>query len=216
MIRINLLPHKKKSSSRSSTPIEGEKSIAIGMGIIMAVAAGLFFLVHSPMQDELDEQEARNGMLTAENKKINQRTKDFKELKAVFEAAKVQAESIESLNNARATPANFLYELASLLKKNGRPTMTASMAKSLEENENLRWQDSWDPQHVWIDSIKEDGGKFTMVGSAQSDGDVTQLAHRLAASAYFDRVQPEGSVKKSGKAGNITIYTFKITGQVRY
>jgi len=216
MIRINLLPHKKKSSSRSSAPVEGEQKVAIGMGIIMAAIAGLYFFVHSPMQSDLEDQEGRNSQLSAENKKINQRTKDFKDLKAAFEAAKVQAVSIETLNNARATPANFLYELSNLLKKNGRPTMTAEMAKSLEDNENLRWQDSWDPQHVWIDSIKEAGGKFTMVGSAQSDGDVTQLAHRLAASAYFDRVQPEGSVKKSGKAGNITIYTFKITGQVRY
>lgn len=216
MIRINLLPHKKKSSSRSKAPVEGEQTVAVGMGIIMAVAAGLFFLVHSPMQDDLDSQENKNSRLSQENKRITDRTADFDDLKAAFEAAKVQATSIASLNQARATPANFLYELSNVLKKNGRPTMTATMAKSLEDNENLRWQNGWDPQHVWIDSIQEKGGKFTIVGSAQSDGDVTQLAHRLAASAYFDRVQPEGSVKKSSKAGNITIYTFQITGQVRY
>ena len=216
MIRINLLPHKKKSSSRSSAPVEGEKKVAIGMGIIVAAAAGLFFLVHGPMQDDLEAQEKSNAKLSAENKLINQRTKNFKDLKAAFKAAKVQAASIKTLNNARATPANFLHEMSTLLKKDGDPTMTKEMTDSLKDNENLRWQDSWDPQHVWINSIKEVEGKFTMIGSAQSDGDVTQLAHRLAASAYFDKVQPEGSVKKSGKAGNITIYTFKITGQVRY
>ncbi len=214
MIRINLLPHKKKSSAKA--PVEGEKTVAIGMGIVMVAAAAIFFLVHSPMQDEIEAQNGRNSQLRAENQKINERTKDFNELKAAFQAAKVQAESIETLNNARATPANFLYELSVILKPDGHPTMTATMAKELEDNENLRWQEGWDPQHVWIDSITEVAGKFTLIGSAQSDGDVTQLAHRLAASAYFDNVQPEGSVKKSGKAGNITIYTFKITGRVRY
>ncbi len=215
MIRINLLPHKKKKSS-VSTPMEGEKSIAIGMGILMAFAAGLFFLVHSPMQDDLESQQTRNSSLDSENKKIKEKTKNYTELEAAFKAAQAQAVAIESLNNARATPANFLYELSHILKQNGRPTMTTVMTKALEDNENLRWQEGWNPRHVWIDSLKEKAGTFTIVGSAQSDGDVTQLAHRLAASAYFDQVQPEGSVKKSGKAGNITIYTFRITGRVRY
>lgn len=215
MIRINLLPHKKKKSS-SRAPIEGEKTVAIGMGIIMAVAAGIFLFVHSPLQDEIEAQQGRNGQLQNETNKIKSRISDFEELKAAFKAAQQQAESIKSLNDARATPANFLYELSAILKPNGRPTMTAAMAKELEDNENLRWQEGWDPQHVWIDSLTESKGKFTLLGSAQSDGDVTQLAHRLAASAYFDNVQPEGSVKKSGTAGNITIYSFKITGQVRY
>ncbi len=215
MIRINLLPRKKKKSSVSAS-MEGEKSIAVGMGVLMAFAAGLFFLVHSPMQDDLESQQARNSALDAENKKIKERTKNFSELEAAFKAAQAQAVAIESLNNARATPANFLYELSLILKQNGRPTMTTAMTKALEDNENLRWQEGWNPRHVWIDSLKEKDGSFTLVGSAQSDGDVTQLAHRLAASAYFDRVQPEGSVKKSGKAGGITIYTFRITGRVRY
>ena len=214
MIRINLLPSKKKSSP--SVSVEGEQSVAIGMGIIMAFAAVLFFFVHSPLQDDLENQEARNAKLRSENKKIKDRTKDFDDLKAAFEAAKIQAAAIESLNNARATPANFLYELSHILKQNGMPTMTESMARSIEENENLRWQEGWDPKHVWVNSIVEKDGKFTLLGSAQSDGDVTQLAYRLNASAYFDNVQPEGSVKKSGKAGGITIYTFRITGRVRY
>jgi len=214
MIRINLLPHKKKSSS--SMPVEGEQRIAIGMGILIAVAACLFFFIHSPLQDDIESQEGKNSTLRSENDKLKEKTKDFESLKAAFDAARKQAAAITVLNSARATPANFLYELSHILKQNGRPTMTGIMASDLEDNENLRWQDGWDPKHVWVNSITEKGGRFTLTGSAQSDGDVTQLAYRLAASAYFDRVQPEGSVKKSGTAGNITIYTFKITGRVRY
>lgn len=215
MIRINLLPRKKKG--RGSSSVEGEKTVGIGFGILVAAAVMVFFFVHSPMQGDIETQQRANNKLKRENNKIEQDIKNFAELKAAFEAAQKQALAIDALNAARATPAHFLFELANVLKPGGKPTMTASMKKQLEDNENLRWQDSWDPKHVWIDSITEKGGAFTMLGSAQSDGDVTQLAHRLNASMYFDNVQPEGSVKQaSGQGGGVTLYSFRITGTVRY
>lgn len=213
MIRINLLPHKKKSRSVS---VEGEKVVGIGVGILLASAAMLFLFVHSPLQDDVDAQSTNTKKLKAENKKIEKRTKDFEKLKAGFKAAKTQAAAIETLNNARATPANFLYELALIMRQDGKPTLTTDMARELEENENLRWQEDWDPKHVWIDSLTEEAGAFKLKGSAQSDGDVTQLAHRLSASMYFDNVQPEGSVKKSTKGSGISVYNFTISGKVRY
>jgi Tfp pilus assembly protein PilN len=212
MIRINLLPHKKK---HRAAPVEGEQTVGIGFGILLGFAALIFFVVHGPMQSDIDDQGARNSQLVAENKKIEKRIADFDSLKAAFEAAQKQAAAIDELNGARATPANFLFELATILRSGGQPTVTAAMAKQLDQNENLRWQQDWDPKHVWIDKITEKGGEFTLVGSAQSDGDVTQLAHRLSASTYFQNVQPEGSSKGSTKGG-ITVYEFKITGTVRY
>lgn len=216
MIRINLLPSKKRSRGRSVS-VEGDKVVGIGFGILMAAAALVFVLVHTPMQDDIEAQQSANAKLRAENKKIEDETKDFDALKAAFLAAQQQALAIDALNAARSTPSNFLFELANILKPGGKPSMTAAMKQQLEDNENLRWQEGWDPKHVWINSITEKAGSFTLLGSAQSDGDVTQLAHRLAASMYFDDVQPEGSVKQGGGPGNgITIYTFRITGKVRY
>ncbi len=213
MIRINLLPRKKK---RKAAPIEGEQTIAVGMGIVMAFAAGLYFFVHVPQQDDLDVQNKSVSKIRRDNKKISEITKDFDTLKASFAAAKKQAASIKQLNDARATPANFLFELASILKPGGGPSMTADMVQAVNRNENLLWQKNWDPSNVWIESLKEKSGEFTLVGAAQSDGDATQLAHRLSASMYFDDVQPEGSTKKQVKAGGTTIYSFRITGKVRY
>ncbi len=214
MIRINLLPNKKKGRS---APVEGEKAVGIGFGILVAAAAMVFLFVQRPMNADIDAQKSANAKLGADNKKIEKRTADFEELKAAFAAAKAQAEAIAQLNSARATPAYFLFELATILKVGGKPSMTADMKAKIDANENLLWQDSWDPKHVWIESITEKDGAFTMLGSAQSDGDVTQLAHRLSASMYFDNVQPEGSVKKTGgETGGITIYSFKVTGTVRY
>lgn len=213
MIRINLLPHKKKVRTVS---VEGEKVVAIGFGILGISAALVFFVVHSPMVGDIESQQKRNSQLVAENTKIQNRIADFDALKAAFAAAQKQALAIQQLNDARATPANFLFELATILRLGGQPTVTAEMAQRLDQNENLRWQSDWDPKHIWIDSLKESKGVFTLLGKAQSDGDVTQLAHRLSASAYFDQVQPEGSSKSTKSKGGVTIYDFKISGRVRY
>ncbi len=214
MIRINLLPRKKKK--RKAAPIEGEQTIAAGMGIIMAVAAGLYFFVHLPQQEEIENQKKAVRKLTGDNKKISDKISDFKQRKIEFESAQKQAVAIEQLNNARSSPANFLFELATILKQGGEPTMTKEMVARMKENENLVWHDNWDPTNVWIESLKEVDGFFTLVGAAQSDGDVTQLAHRLSASMYFDAVQPEGSSKKKVRSGGLTVYSFRITGKVRY
>lgn len=213
MIRINLLPHKKKVRTVS---VEGEKVVSLGFGIIAVTAVLVFFVVHNPLSNDIESQQQRNRQLQAENKKIEGRISGFDELKSAFKAALIQAKAIDQLNGARATPANFLFELATILRTGGTPTVTAEMEQRLDRNENLRWQADWDPKHIWIDKISEKGGRFSLVGKAQSDGDVTQLAHRLSASAYFDSVQPEGSSKSGKGANGVTIYEFKISGTVRY
>jgi len=214
MIRINLLPHKKKSSTTVS--VEGDKIIAAGMAVIMALVAGIFLFIDGPMKDEIATQQGKNSKLSNDAKKINERTKNFTDLKAAFTAAKAQAAAIASLNSARATPANFLQELSTILSPGGRPTMTQDMVSSVAHNENLSWDEDWNPQHIWVNSISETGGHFVLTGAAQSDGDVTQFAHRLTASAYFVGVQPEGMRKIRAQSGGITTYDFTITGQVRY
>lgn len=215
MIRINLLPRKKKKG-RSSAPVEGEQSVAIGMGIIVALAAGVFFIVHSPLEDDIQGQQGQNSKLTSDNKKIKAKTANFEEMKAAFKAAQDQAAAIARLNNSRSTPASFLFELSTLLRQDGEPSMTDNMRERVAGNENLRWQEGWDAKHIWLSSIEEKNGGFTLKGAAQSDGDVTQFAHRLTASMYFENVQPEGSVKKNDSKSGITLYEFTISGTVRY
>lgn len=117
MIRINLLPHKKKVRA---APVEGEQAVGIGLGILIAAAAVVFLGVHGPMEDKVDTQKKRNSQLDQENKKIEKRISNFDALKAAFAAAQKQATAIEELNNARATPANFLFELGTILRSGGK------------------------------------------------------------------------------------------------
>lgn len=213
MIKINLL-QEARSKRRTSSEVQGEKNLLIGLGILALAAACVWAFIHRPLSNDIKKQKQINNSLTAENEKIEKRTKDFNQRKKELEAALRQGESIELLNGARATPAWLMWELSQILTPGKEPSLTPDMKRELEDNENLRWQSNWDPKHVWITSFSENKGAFTLTGAAQSDGDVTQLAHRLEASMFFDSVLPQSTNLKSST--NMNFYEFMISGKVRY
>ena len=215
MIKINLL-QEARSKRRTSSEVQGEKNLLIGLGILAVAAACVWAFIHRPLSNDIEKQTQINNALTAENDKIEKRTQDFDQRKKELEASIKQGESIELLNGARATPAWLMWELSQILTPGKEPSLTPDMKQELEDNENLRWQSSWDPKHVWITSFTEKKGTFTLTGAAQSDGDVTQLAHRLGASMFFESVMPQSTHLKSSSASGVNFYEFMINGKVRY
>ncbi len=212
MIRINLLPARKKANRQS----RGEQSILIGVGALAAMAAVVYLAVHRPKSESLSDQRETNRGLVQKNKKIEDKIKGLGQLRAAIKSAQDQQAAITRLNAARATPAWFLYELSQLLTPAGTPSITESMERELKRNPNRKWSESWDPKHVWIKKISEKDGTFSLEGGAQSDSDVTQLALRLQASMFFDDVKPsKAGLATDGKA-KIPYYAFVITGKVRY
>jgi len=209
MIRINLLQQRK---ARKSAP--GQQSLLAGVGVGGAIAAAVFFFVHSPLVDEVETLTNKNSKLQKENQEIKSRTVDYNDLQAAVTAAEQQKKAIDELNSARAVPAWLLHEMAVIFTPEGRPTMSDSMAKRVRDDPNRSWAEGWDPKKVWITSFSESNGFFRLEGAAQSDSDMTQLALRLQASAYFDRVVPEGG--SSGGRGAVSVYQFTISGKVRY
>ena len=212
MIKINLLSTRKKVTRQS----RGEQTVLIGVGILAAVAAVVFFAVHRPKAEAIDSQKKTNRDITSQNKKVEDKIKGLDNLRSAIAAAENQKAAIERLNAARAVPAWFLYELSQILTPEGSPSVTEAMAAELKNNPNRKWQASWDPKHVWIKKISEKNGSFTLEGGAQSDSDVTQLALRLQASMFFDNVQPSKADIVTDKTSNINYYTFVLTGRVRY
>ena len=213
MIKINLLPHRKKISRSQS---KGEQSVLVGIIAVAAVAAAVYFLVHRPKAEALAAQEETNNKIDRDNKKVEQDIKGLGALRAAIQAAEEQRGAIERLNQARSTPAWLLYELSQILTRGGTPSVTDAMARELESNPNRRWQPSWDPKHVWVTELSENKGTFTLTGGAQSDSDITQLALRLQASMFFDDVKPSKAGSAEDSKSGINYYKFVITGTVRY
>ena len=210
MIKINLLRERKaKRGDR------GQRQLLVGTLALGAVALGVFFFVHLPMADEIDEARAANEQLKTSIKRLTDETKDFDIINQQVQAASVQRDAIKRLNDARAVPAWLLHELSNILTKDHKPTMTRDMEERVKSDHNRQWTQSWDPKRIWIDSLEEKDGKFALKGGAQADPDITQLALRMQASVFFKDVFMDKGETTDDKS-KITFYTFTITGKVVY
>jgi Tfp pilus assembly protein PilN len=211
MIKINLIAQRKVKRVD-----KGQQSLLLGFLSVLIIGALVFFFVHKPLAADIENMQRTNKKLKDQNKKDKDKLKGLKHMKAAVEALNKRKTAIDQLNKARAVPADMLHELSRLLTPNRSPTMTKEMAKRVENDPHRKLAPEWDPKHVWINTFAEKEGSFQLQGGAQSDGDVTQLAKRLEASAYFNRVVPEGGVEKEDKASGITYYDFTISGKVVY
>jgi len=212
MIKINLLAERK--AKRQTEP--GEQSVAIGFGIVAVAGFAVFLLVHRPLNADIEQQQSVNAGLQGQNAQIQQATSDFESRKSAAEGLEARKLSKDALGGAKATPAWWMWELSKILTRGKAFTITEEKQLELDRSPNLRWQESWDPKHVWITTIEEKDGGFALRGAAQSDGDVTQLSQRLSASAFFDEVRYAGSNQNSDSRSGISFYSFTITGRVRY
>jgi Tfp pilus assembly protein PilN len=212
MIQINLLREKK---DKRRVP-KGQNAIAIGIGSLLAGALGVYFFVHAPLVAEIETQSEANEKIKKSNDEMAAATKDFDVVNQQYQALLQQEEAIKRLSNARAVPAWFLRELASILTKGHQPTMAPEMAERVKTDPNRQWNLGWDPKRVWISTIEERDGIFTIRGGAQSDTDVTQLALRLQASVFFQGVVPEGGASDKDPKSRVAFYRFTVTGKVVY
>jgi Tfp pilus assembly protein PilN len=214
MIRINLLQEKK--AKRSGASPKGQRTLLIGFGVVLAYGAGVFFLVHQRLQDEIDDLHQKGDELQKKIAKLRDETKEFDTVQAQLKAANDQEAAIQRLNDAKAVPCWMLDELSSILTKDHKPTMTDEMAARVKNDANRELTLTWDPKHLWITSIDELQGVFTISGGAQTPSDATQFAQRLQASVYFQDIQPASTTQTTDGASKVVYYNFTITGKALY
>jgi Tfp pilus assembly protein PilN len=224
MIKINLLPTKRaKGRGRAAASEPGSRELVIGAASLAGVAAIVFFAVDAPRRSHLRSQQESNQQIQQEiaaKQKQLDGPPSYEVLKKAGEEADQRATSIGRLMAAKVVPANVLHELGEILTNNHFPTMTDEMTKltgnGIDGNPNKRFDPQWDPQHVWLTSFVDKGGKFTLQGGAQGESDVTQLSLRLQASAYFQNVTPSQEERVADRESGINYFRFTITGKVAY
>jgi type IV pilus assembly protein PilN len=216
MIKINLLPQKKKA--REASP--GERDVAVGILAVAGLFAAVYFGYHMKQAKKLKNLQHVNSELEADNASKRAQVDKQKDIEQVVTAEQEREAAIAKLVKAKSVPAHLLQELGDMLTPGRLPTMTREMADRTSDgpkgDPNRRFALDWDPKHVWITSFSEKSGAFILEGGAQSDGDVTQLAKRLQASVYFQEITPKGAERTTDQNGNITYYKFTITGKVVY
>lgn len=219
MIRINLLPQKRVKRAAADP---SSKQIFVGVGALVAAAAAVFLLVDLPKRDRLAKLREDNTRVQA---LIRDKTRQLDGYEAMLKAKEEDAARAEAINRlmlAKVVPAHVLHELGKILTSKEQPTMTAEMRDKVSKPDseggdpNSRFQQDWDPTHVWLLAFNDTNGLFKLEGGAQSESDVTQLSKRLAASVYFEDVATASGERVVDQASGLNYYKFTLTGKVAY
>lgn len=218
MIKINLLPQRRTKRAQGSAG--GQREMAIGIGALAVAGVLVFVAFDRPKRVELGELAASNKELQKDIATKNAQLVDYPKLKAAMDDATEREHAIDKLVAAIVVPANVLHELGQILTFGQQPTMTAAMAirtgNTRQGDPNRRFDATWDPNHVWLTSFTDTGGRFKIEGGAQAENDIAQLSKRLQASIYFSDISPSSEFRVVDRDTGTAYYNFTITGKVAY
>ena len=145
MILINLLPHRAAVRKRRRDLFN----------VILAASAlgGLMIagVVHLWYEAQISDQQGKNGLLIAENKRMDVIIKEVANLESEIAALKARQKAVEDLQANRNSPVHLLNELARLL-----------------------------PDGVYINSMRQNNNQITVTGVAQSNERVSELLRNIA------------------------------------
>jgi Tfp pilus assembly protein PilN len=218
MIKINLLPQRRQRrvGGRRAADESATRQLLYGVGSLAAAALVVLLVFDLPTRSARERYVRDEAALREEIRKQNEQLVGFRETQKAQADAEARKQSIDRLMRAKVVPAHVLHELSEILTSNHLPTMTSDMLRKTSSDPNKRFQQDWDPTHVWLSGFSDNNGVFKLEGGAQSESDVTQLSKRLAASVHFMDVTPTGGERVMDQASGINYYKFTITGRVAY
>jgi Tfp pilus assembly protein PilN len=188
MIRINLLPAKRKTAARSRAPSGGGQWWLLVMLVVWAGLGGLGAWV---VNVQSDETAALRRQVGAKNKEAEEIRKEIQEDELAEKRAELERieSAIETLKAKQRTPVYVMYELAMILtdvEKGGGPDIDlAKYRRNVAADPASRLNERWDSSGVWITSLKDDKGQLRLAGSARDAADLSEFTRRLRASARF-------------------------------
>jgi type IV pilus assembly protein PilN len=151
MIRVNLLPH------REARRKQQQQHYFIMLGVVVAMGAAIWFLVHTYLANQLDEQNARNAYLQTEIAKLDKQIEEIKRLQEQIASLLARKQVVETLQGNRAEVVHLLDQLVRQL-----------------------------PDGMYLRSIKQVGNKVTINGFTQSQARVSTLMRNLESSQHLE------------------------------
>ena len=151
MIRVNLLPWREIRRRRL------QRQFFIMLGVVIAIGAAIWFLVHSSLTGRYEDQLERNKFLEDEITKLDKEIEDIKRLREMTASLLARKKVVETLQSNRAEVVHLLDELARQL-----------------------------PDGIYLSSIKQQGPRVTINGYTQSQARVSTLMRNLDASPYLE------------------------------
>jgi Tfp pilus assembly protein PilN len=187
MIRINLLPAKRKAK-RASAPASGGQWWLLAMLVVWSGIAGVGAWI---VMVQEDETAALRRQVGAKNKEAEEIRNEIKEDELSDKRAQLESiqTAIDTLKAKQRTPVFVMYELAMILTdgdKGGGPDIDlVKYRQHVAADPASRLNERWDTTGLWLGSLKEEKGKLRLEGRARDAADLSEFTRRLRASARF-------------------------------
>lgn len=205
MIRVNLLPIK-QARRRSA----GRTQLAMFAGLI-GLEIAVILLLWVIAEADLEREQKRVQQFQAEVAAAKEEVKDAKQLEAQKDQLQKQLAVLDRLEAQRSGPVRVLDEFQAIMSP---PRNEEDRFAQLQKN----WNVDWDPRRLWVESLVESGGNFTLTGKAVNADDVAEFLQRLTTADHFYDVQLDVvQAEKTGMAKDGTsIVSFSIRGKIGY
>jgi type IV pilus assembly protein PilN len=205
MIRVNLLPIK-QARRRSA----GRTQLIVFAALIAAQIAvlGLLYFIEASEADKLTDEVA---VLQQQVNKDKNDVKNAEQLQQKEKQLTQQLAVLKELEARRTGPVRVLDELQAVLSP---PRNEEDLFVQLQNN----WNVDWDSRRLWIESLEETDGSFSMEGLAVNADDVAEFLQRLSTARHFSDVELKvvKAEKKGGAADGSRTVSFSLSGKIAY
>ena len=212
MIRINLLPQKRRAAKA-----EGSQLWAVVIVLLVAAQAVGFFIYHSHKKEELTSQRRKNAELNEQIDQSKNAVKSHADVKAQLERLRAREDAISKLQSARTGPTAVLLELARLLTPGRGPSVDPDRLNQLRrENPLAVYNPGWDAKRLWLTKYIENTRAVRLEGVARDGEDVSELARRMSLSSYFADVRLLPAKKVRSLEAGLDLVQFQLEAKARY
>ena len=205
MIRINLLPAKdlkRRGRATKRTPGAGPGSggnLGLVFILILALEVGGLYYWYMQVDEATQSMGSEQKNLEKELAELKKAQTNVGTIDQDEQEMKKQRVVFEELEHGKVGPLNMLLFLSYALSKVDISTMTQEEYAALTD----LWappgdarkksvagsaEEAWEPQAVWLTSVKEVDGAMSIDGQARDHEDVMTFLRRLKTSIYFEGI----------------------------
>ncbi len=212
MIRVNLIPQKRRSDRRDGSQLW----LAVVMVLMLAEVVALF-VFHGFKNEELDDQRRKNAALSAQIDQSKSAVANHAAVTQKLGQLRAREEAISKLQSARTGPTAILLELARMLTAGRGPSVDPDRLSQLRRDNPLAvFNPAWDARRLWLTKFSEEHRKLRLEGFAQDGEDVSELARRMNLSSYFADVELLPANRMTDAATKVEVVKFALEATVKY
>lgn len=214
MIRINLLPSAKRSTTTSSGSAQGW---IIGYLVAAVLTSVVLAFVYVSKNRELNEQLAQNQALLSEIQTLEAESANIEEVRGQLDQSRQLEEVVNELQRARYGPTSVLMEISRMLSVNGGPTVDPQRLEEIRrQNPLAAFNTAWDPHRLWVSEFEETGRDCVIRGIGKTNEDVAEFLRRLTLSERFEGIELVKTEGRTDPETRLDVIYFELNCRVIY